>query len=208
MFNIPGPPSPFVLFHSSGSFGFEFTPIPGLYGPQNVYATELGFLDLGTLQSNHHVGLYDSSGNLLASTWIFGEWGDLDRSFYYRKISPVLLVQGQKYFVVGTSDGTDPSAGMGDRTFFSSPSCLYCGENTSFLGGVYTWSNTTLQFPEAGVDAGIPLGYFGATLQTNSSLPPVPEPAPFLLLGTGMASVFATARRHLRAKKSGDVIAA
>ena len=100
----------------TGNLGFDFTPTA------NESVTSLGYFNFnGTatagagLKNAHSVGLYDPTGNLLASTIIAaGSLGTSDTNgsvFVYNSVTPVNLVAGTKYTLFGTT-GASPGDGF------------------------------------------------------------------------------------------------
>jgi hypothetical protein len=142
-----------------------------------VNVTSLGAFDdsLDGLTESHDVGLWDSSGNLLASTTVAaGTTDPLIANFRYSAISPITLTPGDYFIGAEWEDGGDPMVFSGDPgTITTVPAITYL--NASFVAG------GALSDP---VDGSTSPGYFGPNLTVAG----VPEPATWamVLLGVGM----------------------
>jgi hypothetical protein len=160
------------------SLGFVFT-------ATSAFAVDaLGYYDNNGLTEIHQVGLYNSSGTLLASATVDGT-GTQVGFFNYEPISDVDLIAGQTYQVVGTSGVVDPYAFS--TVGFSTAS------NITFDSDIYTPGNT-LAFGQ--LTDGNSNGYFGPNFEEVGS--PVPEPSTLALFGTGLLSVCGLVRRRLQ----------
>ncbi len=161
------------------TLGFEFQ------ANANTKVVQLGAFDDAQdgLGQSHDVGLWDSLGNLLASTTIgSGTSGALINQFRYNDITPVSLTAGQDYFIGAVwLDGTDPMV-FGATNLATDPRITYL--SSGYAAGGSLVDPTSL-------DGGFG-GYFGPNLTLTS----VPEPATwaFTILGFGM--VGAAVRRR------------
>jgi hypothetical protein len=84
------------------TLGFVFT------ANSTFEVTSLGWFDStgAGFQSEHTVGIFDSTGNLLVSTTLgSGTTDPLSGNFRYHSISPLTLNSGSEYTLAGTSGG-------------------------------------------------------------------------------------------------------
>jgi hypothetical protein len=160
------------------SLGFAFT------ATGDFAVDALGYFDNNGLAEVHQVGLYNSSGTLLASATVTGS-GTQVGFFNYTAISDVDLIAGQSYQVVGTSGVIDPYAF--DPVGFTTAS------NVTFDNDVYTVGDT-LAF---GTNSEGVTGFFGPNFEEVSASP-VPEPSTLALFGTGLLSACGLVRRRLQ----------
>lgn len=170
-------------FTTSATVGWQFS----ASSPLNV--TALGFWDQGSngLVNAHDVGIWNSSGTLLASTTITsastpvastssaGDW-------LFNNITPVTLAPGTYTIGALLPVNTDP-----DLQIFSA--------TASTSDGV-TWLNAadiaSLSLSEPGADPRFADGVFGPNLEVT----PAPEPSTWSLLALGIAAILGATRRH------------
>jgi Domain of unknown function (DUF4082)/PEP-CTERM motif len=164
------------------TLGFEFTV------SQNMAVTSLGVYDhdKNGLASSSRVGLWDTSGNLLASTTVgAGTAGELDGYFRYNSINPFNLTAGVNY-VVG--------AYLNDMA-----ASLFTAQGGS---GAFDPLVTVVKDRYAGASAltfastsnGHQGAWLGANFRFNESAT-VPEPSTLLLVGLSLAGLSLLTRR-------------
>jgi hypothetical protein len=162
------------------TLGWQFT----ISSPIEV--TALGLFDDSQdgLVDSHVSGLWDSSGNLLASTTIqSGTTDPLDAQFRYASITPVELTAGTYFIgaVFATSD--DPVLFPGSPAgFATAPQITF--DIATFAGGA------TLADPTATFSGGP--GFFGS----NFEFTPAPEPASLVVLATGLIALSVQRKRR------------
>jgi len=162
------------------TFGEVFT------ANQNFSVDSLGYYDPSTgMTDTHAVGLFDSAGDLLASTTITSASDPLSAHFLYNAITPVNLIAGDTYVIEGVS-GVDPYA-YNDGGFTVSSQITIVGNND--------FRNDGLTFLGTGLNDVVPDGYWGADFASSAT----PEPSSFLLLGSGLAGFAGMLRRKLTA---------
>lgn len=165
---IASDPSPYSL-------GFEFS----LSGTTSIYA--LAYFNDGT-RSDHQVGLWDTAGQLLASTTVHST-DTLNGHFNYAAITTLTLSAGN-YVIAGTYLGN------------AAPAPVYLTGVTTAAG--YSWvrdlqlSGTGLAFPTQNI------GNYGQNgiAVVNFSVTAVPEPETYAMLIAGLALTGVAVRRR------------
>jgi hypothetical protein len=161
--------------------GWQFTVIAP------VTVDGLGVFDVNAsgLSETHQVGLWNSSGSLLAQTTITsastlvpsasnaGDWR-------FNDIAPIVLAPGT--YVTSAFYATSADAVMANGTIATVP-------QISFLA---SRGSTEASFAEAGVSGVNEPGVFGADVRITA----VPEPVTLLLFGSGLAGLALTLRRR------------
>jgi len=174
----------------SWSLGWQFTTnVPIAVDALGYYNASLtggdtSFQD-GTCNCGE-VGIYDTSGDLLASATVTS--ADPVNGFFNWAAIPVLdLPAGQTYYVVAE---TGPS----DYTFYTTGFSV--SPDITFDQDAYVQSST-LAFPTAsgGITASDGGAYFGANFDETS----VPEPASLPLCGAAIIGLLGVAKRKLTA---------
>jgi hypothetical protein len=152
----------------------------------NFSVDSLGFYygNQASVTSSEEVGLYDGSGNLLASAWVSPAGPQTD-GFVFQSIAPVALTAGQTYTV-------DAFVGLNGWAWGPVPA----------TDPRVTWDNSTyvytgaLTFPTASY-FGTTESYYGANFTMTGSAV-VPEPGSFALLGGGLLVLGGALKRGRR----------
>jgi hypothetical protein len=154
------------------TLGWDFT------ANKSLSVNALGFFDDSQdgLTDSHDIGLWDSSGNLLANTTVTTT-DPLTNQWRYSAVSPVTLTAGDTYYVGALYlDGNDPNVFAGDSGVVTTTA------NITYLESMYE-ASSTLSFPTSSVSGGP--GYFGP----NFSAPAVPEPSTWAMMLLGFAGL-------------------
>ena len=80
------------------SFSAVETDAFSITGPHDVQVTSLGIELADPSQSVRQVALFDSGGNILATTMVSTSDQLID-GYFYKAISPVTLISGRQYFI-------------------------------------------------------------------------------------------------------------
>lgn len=174
-----------TFFNNDGpwTLGYSFTATQA----QTVYA--LGAYDFGSdgFTAEHTVGLWDNSGNLLASTAVTGADFLFD-GFRYANISALNLTIGSIY-VVGASNFGTTDAYILSGTVTPATGVTFNEGRFAFGSGLL---NPTSPNPA-------PLGsYFGANALLTPIGAAVPEPATWAMMLMGFGAMGFSLRRHKR----------
>ncbi len=176
-FTTPGT----AFTNDSWTFGIDFT-----VGSSNVTVDALGYYDDSGngFNDNHQVGMYDSLGNLLASTTVTSA-STLDGHFRYASITPIVLLAGDTYRMVGVSQ-----------------SDLYTWDNPGFAADPLITYNgdtydhgTTLFDPTGQFHNDVSDGFFGPDFLISGTQSPVPEPSTVPLLAVALGIALMVLRR-------------
>jgi Domain of unknown function (DUF4082) len=154
------------------TLGWDFT------ANKSLSVNALGFFDDSQdgLAESHDIGLWDSSGSLLASTTVTTT-DQLTNQWRYSAVSTVTLTAGNTYYVGALYlDGNDPNVFAGDSGVVTTTA------NITYLESTYEAGNT-LSFSTSSVSGGP--GYFGP----NFSASAVPEPPIWAMMLLGFASL-------------------
>jgi len=160
------------------TLGYSFT-----VNSAQINVTDLGFLDtnLDGLASNHLIGIWDTSQNLLASATIAaGTAAPLIGNFRYVSLaSPLSLTAGQ--YIIG--------AQMNGESYVQDATINNLSPSVTF-GNAQRATSVGFIYPNF-VDVTDNAGYFGPNLQFNA----VPIPAAVWLFGSGLIGLIGIARR-------------
>ncbi|MGD0680925.1 MAG: DUF4082 domain-containing protein [Terracidiphilus sp.] len=166
------PPADFTM-------GVVFTPTA------SIIVDELGYFDDGGITTNHAVGIYNSSGTLIASTIINSSSSIMTTNFAFNTVTPVELLAGSTYVLEGVTGTTDDYTNQVIGLTSYLPISVV-GYNYQLNGGNLA-NDTSTGFPT--------VQFFGADF--GGSI--VPEPTSFLLLGSGLAGLAGLIKRKLTA---------
>jgi hypothetical protein len=166
---------------TNSTFGYEFT-----VGSQAISVNSLGFYDpspTNGLNYTHEVGLWDYSGNLLASVIVDSSTATLSASGFWYELIPIpgsVILSANTNYVLGAKYtfnviGYD----LGDifATITSSPEVTYGTARNNY--------SMTFAFPDNVVGGYLDAGYFGP----NMDYTVVPEPTTCAMLGLGLLAV-------------------
>jgi len=152
---------------------------------QPITILSLGYNYFGVpLDSSHEVGIWDSSGDLVASAVVDNASTALDGYLYTSLASPVTLISGT-YVIGGTTLGLGDEWIYGAENIVTDPT-ITLDETWYYLDG----TGGTLSDP-TDTDPG------AQYLAVNFGEDPAPEPSTLALLGLGMVGL-----RMLRRRKS------
>jgi hypothetical protein len=173
---------------NNATYGFDFV----VTGTQTI--TSLGIFDFGSngLINSHDVGLFDNTGNLLASTTITNGLATPVAStassgqYLARAIGPVTLTAGT-YVLAATYTALDDR--FGSFTSLSSTPGFAFGTSRFVLG------TTALTFPGGSAADGVPFGPMAFTGAIASTAAPEPGSLALLLPVAGMAGMVLRKRR-------------
>jgi len=154
---------------------------------QSIVIDSLGVLDVdgNGLDAAHDVGLWDASGNSLATATVLAGTGSaLQDGFRFESITPVVLAAGET-FTVAAYYGAGP---IRDKLFGTTPTAapvITLKSETWFVSG------GSLSFPNL-VDS--------VNFRSTAGFTVVPEPTTALLLMAGLAGLAAGGRRSGRSR--------
>jgi hypothetical protein len=170
-------------------YSVQFGPVGWTFTPQtDISVTALGAFAYCLPGTGLEVGLWNSSGTLLASDNITTAGLLIDQS-YYQSVTPLELTAGQTYFLGAYSSAgsfqsvaIDPNDGSSDGSATMSPEIQL--DQAAYL------NSFTFEFPST--TSGSP---GSAIVAPNFEFEPVPEPSSLCLLGVGPLVFLARRRR-------------
>lgn len=199
--DIPGvtiPGTPVDLGSSYWNLGFEFQ---ASAGDTNITVTALGNLDFGSvsnLSQPQQVGLWNSSGVLLASAYITSSSTQIGQ-FAFTSITPILLTAGDDY-IVGGQGGADYS---GLEPIDVAPQIAYVEDLFTYIGAAADSPaigplGLAEPLTSEGLTSTSNAGWFGANVLLD---PPTitPEPSYYLVLGAAIAALLVMFRARRKA---------
>jgi|SRR5580658_2515914 hypothetical protein len=199
--DIPGvtiPNAPVDFGPSFWNLGFEFQANPA---DINITVAALGNLDFGSpsnLSQPQQVGLWSSSGVLLASAYITSSSTQIGE-FAYTSITPLLLIAGD-YYVVGGQGGAHYS---GYAPITVAPQITYIEDRYTYIGAAADSPaigplGLAEPLTTEGLTSTSNAGWFGGSVLLD---PPTatPEPSYYLVLGAAIAALMVMFRARRRA---------
>jgi hypothetical protein len=150
------------------NLGWSFT------ANSNVTVIGLGNFFGNTFPQDQQVGLWDSGGNLLASTFVTNTDALLGSApWRFAAITPVGLIAGQTY-VVGGQGGADYAGAIGNAIF---------APQISYITDLYTDNGSGVNAPlvEPTITEGVYSGWYGGNIEIAQT--PLPSTWTMLIAG-------------------------
>jgi hypothetical protein len=178
---------------SSWNLGWSFT------ANSNVEVVGLGNWAGGSsFPQDQQIGLWNSSGVLLASVYVTGSETPLGSApWVFEAITPVALVAGQTY-IVGAEGGADYTGVVAAATF--DPRITFITDLYTYNGG----ANSPLVEPVLTEGYGASAaGWFGGNIELSASATPEPSTWAMMLLGFAGLGFAGYRQRHKLAGAAG-----
>ncbi len=180
-----------TFFDAPATLGFVFT------ANSSFEVDSLGWLDAtgAGFSSQHTVGLFDSTGTLLASTTLSSGTSDpLSDGFRYSSIAPITLIAGNEYTLAGTSGGPLDSWTVNDDVSgFAVDPAFTIGQNAALFSYGSELVDPDSHFSDYQV-------YSGPNLEGQESTFATPEPASFLLVALAACTLFISRKLRTSAR--------
>lgn len=167
------------------TLGFAFT------ANSSFEVDSLGWFDAtgGGFFSQHTVGIFDSTGNLLTSTTLSTGTSDpLIEGFRYGSITPITLAAGTEYILAGTSGGRSDNWTVNDSVNgFTVNPAFTIGQNAALFSPGASLVDPSTHFSDY-------LVYAGPNFQGRVAIADTatPEPKSFLLVTLAALVLFLT----------------
>jgi Domain of unknown function (DUF4082)/PEP-CTERM motif len=162
------------------TLGWEFEAL------SSITVNALGIYDVSGLLDSYPVGIWDSSGNLIAETTVDSGGTIVNQWIYDALATPVTLTAGDDYYVGALYTTSD------DPLVFPGSGTVTTTSNISYITSVYAFGSS-LSWPTSSVGFG---GYFGPNISATTSTIPEPSTWAMMLLGFAGLGLAGYRQRH------------